>query len=257
MDRTTLNEANMKTIFKAKIETKHDTDEYERYYEILEDVIPESITGNCPHCGVYSLMRFDAVVTREGWSFDFICSCSHCNKSVFVQAGYVSEPVAQNNLEGKTEVFSVYPFDKQVLIPKEVPDTYCTDYREAKLIVSLSPNASAALSRRILQNILREEFKIEKRSLASEIDEFLKRDDIPSYISDAVDAVRNIGNFAAHPSKNKNTGEIVDVEPGEAEWLLEVLDALFDFVFVQPVRLDERRQKLNAKLENIGKPPIK
>lgn len=97
----------------------------------------------------------------------------------------------------------------------------------------------------------------EDHSLASEIEEFIQRADVPSYLSGAVDAVRSIDNFAAHPSKDKNTGEIANVEPGEAHWLLEVIDALFDFAFVQPKRLEERRNKLNVKLQSMGKPPMK
>ena len=59
--------------------------------------------------------------------------------------------------------------------------------------------------------------KIEGRNLAQEIDAFIQLKDVPSYLSDAVDAIRNVGNFAAHPLKDTSTGEIVDVEPGEAE----------------------------------------
>ncbi len=49
----------------------------------------------------------------------------------------------------------------------------------------------------------------------------------------------------------------MDVEPGEAEWLLEVLEALFDFAFVQPKKLEERKKKLNKKLQDLGKPQMK
>ena len=49
-----------------------------------------------------------------------------------------------------------------------------------------------------------------------------------------LDAVRNIGNFAAHPIKSLGSGEIMDVEPGEAEWSLDVLKELFGFYFVRP-----------------------
>ncbi|MCC6569264.1 MAG: DUF4145 domain-containing protein [Anaerolineales bacterium] len=95
------------------------------------------------------------------------------------------------------------------------------------------------------------------RNLDKEIEEFISLKDLPSYISEAVDAIRNIGNFAAHPIKNTNTGEIVDVEPGEAEWLLEVLIALLDFSFVQPEKLRKRKEELNKKLETVGKQPMK
>ncbi len=80
---------------------------------------------------------------------------------------------------------------------------------------------------------------------------------LDSYLSEAVDAVRNVGNFAAHPLKDTNTGEIVEVEEGEAEWLLDVIDALFGFTFVQPKRLEKRKKELNEKLSNLGKPPMK
>jgi hypothetical protein len=46
-------------------------------------------------------------------------------------------------------------------------------------------------------------------------------------LASAVDAVRNVGNFAAHPIKSKSTGDVLDVEPGEAEWLLDALERLF------------------------------
>lgn len=48
----------------------------------------------------------------------------------------------------------------------------------------------------------------------------------------------------------------MDVEDGEAEWLIEVILALFDFTFVQPKRLEFRREKLNEKLKALGKNEI-
>jgi hypothetical protein len=57
--------------------------------------------------------------------------------------------------------------------------------------------------------------------------------------------------------KSKSTGEVVDVEPGEAEWLLDVLEGLFGFYFVEPATLEQKRNELNAKLDDVGKPPVK
>jgi hypothetical protein len=151
----------------------------------------------------------------------------------------------------------VYPKSYSRPIENEVPDFYKEDYKEACTVINISPKASAALSRRLLQKILHEEYNISKNSLAQEIEIFINLPGIPSHITEAVDSVRNIGNFAAHPIKDTNTGEIVDVESGEAEWLLEVLEAMFDFVFVQPIRLQEKKDKLNEKLNNLRKPPMK
>ena len=68
---------------------------------------------------------------------------------------------------------------------------------------------------------------------------------------------RNIGNFAAHPIKSTNSGEIVEVELGEAEWTLDVLEGLFDFYFVQPAQIQAKKEALNKKLAEAGKPPLK
>jgi hypothetical protein len=138
-----------------------------------------------------------------------------------------------------------------------VPDQYRNEFQEANSILYLSPKASAALSRRLLQKLLHEELKINKRNLADEINEFIGMQGVPSHLIDTIDAIRNIGNFASHPIKDIHSGEIVDVEPGEAEWLLEVLEALFDYLFVQPKRLEARKNKLNEKLQKLGKKPMK
>jgi hypothetical protein len=138
-----------------------------------------------------------------------------------------------------------------------VPEDFAQDYIEASLILTDSPKASAALSRRCLQHILREKAGVKPADLAREIEEVLRSGRLPSHLADAIDAVRNIGNFAAHPMKAKSTGEILPVELGEAEWNLDVLDGLFDFYFVQPVILQQRREALNSKLASAGKPPIK
>jgi hypothetical protein len=76
-------------------------------------------------------------------------------------------------------------------------------------------------------------------------------------LTESIDAIRNVGNLAAHPIKNTNTGVIVEVEPGEAEWLLDVLETLFDFAFIQPERLRVRKAKLNVKLAEAGKTAMK
>jgi len=131
------------------------------------------------------------------------------------------------------------------------------DYEEACKVLSDSPKASAALSRRCLQYLLREKGSVKPSNLDDEIKEILSKEVLPSSLAEAVDAVRVVGNFAAHPIKSKNTGEIVDVEPGEAEWLLDVLEGLFDHFFIQPTLMKKKRDALNQKLQDAGKPPLK
>jgi hypothetical protein len=139
-------------------------------------------------------------------------------------------------------------------VPPEVPADIAADYTEAALVLSLSPKASAALSRRCLQAVLRAAGYTQK-DLAPQIAAALPN--LPTYLAENVDAIRATGNFGAHPVKSTASGEIVDVEPSEAEWNLDVLDELFDFYYVQPAVAKKKREALNAKLAAAGKPPMK
>lgn len=138
-----------------------------------------------------------------------------------------------------------------------VPKKFAADYSEACLVLPDSEKASAALSRRCLQHLLREYVGIDKKDLSVQIQEVLDSKQLPSYLATDLDAIRNIGNFAAHPLKSTNSGEIIDVAPTEAEWLLNVLEGLFDFYFVHPALAKAKREALNSKLQEAGKPPMK
>jgi hypothetical protein len=122
-------------------------------------------------------------------------------------------------------------------------------------VLSDSPKASAALSRRCLQHLLRDKAGVKHGNLNKEIEEAMKS--LPSHLAGAIDSVRIIGNFAAHPIKSESTGEVVDVEPGEAEWNLDTLEGLFDHYYVQPALLKAKQDALNKKLAEAGKPEMK
>lgn len=141
-------------------------------------------------------------------------------------------------------------------LPAEIPAPFSQDFLEAAAVLPYSPRASAALSRRLLQAILHDVHGIKGKSLALEIDAFIARPGVPSHLVDALHAVRNVGNFAAHPLKDAASGQVLEVEPGEAAWLLETLESLLDFSFVQPRRLATRRAELDVKLKAAGKPPL-
>ncbi|MBZ5643216.1 MAG: DUF4145 domain-containing protein [Acidobacteriia bacterium] len=138
-------------------------------------------------------------------------------------------------------------------IPREIAD----DYKEACLVLPDSAKASAALSRRCLQNLLRQAAHVKPGDLYDEIQQVLDSKALPSLIADSIDAVRAIGNFAAHPIKSRSTGEIVDVEPNEAEWNLDVLESLFDFYYALPAKAKAKKDALNKKLGEAGKPLMK
>src|SRR5690606_22414791 len=132
------------------------------------------------------------------------------------------------NAKGISKRFLGYPkTTARPAPPAEVPPEFADDYKEASLVLADSPKASAALSRRCLQHLLREKAGVKHSDLAKEIDQVLSSSGLPSHLAEAIDAIRNIGNFAAHPIKSTASGEVTEVEPGEAEWNLDVLDGLF------------------------------
>jgi uncharacterized protein DUF4145 len=147
-----------------------------------------------------------------------------------------------------------YPQKRIRPVPPEVPDPYRQDYAEACKVLDDSAKASAALSRRNLQAVLRDKAGTKSKDLFDQIEEVINSGRVPSHIAEDLHAVRNIGNFAAHTIKSTTTGAIVDVEAGEAEWNLDVLDLLFDFYFVQPALSAKRKAELNKKLKAAGKP---
>jgi len=216
----------------------------------------------CPHCSTAAKFEWEVTQplqinkeTKQALEI-FYGECPDCSKLVIgIQEGDLGAGNAflDKNISEKI----IHPATNAFQYSEDIREKYLEDYEEAIKVLSASPKASAALTRRLLQNILREEYGISEKSLIKEIEIFIKKNDIPSHITDAVDAVRQIGNIAAHPSKDLSTGEIVPVEKGEAEWLIEVIEQLFDFVFIQPKKLEKRKQELNLKLEKLGKPKMK
>lgn len=192
--------------------------------------------------------------------------CSECNRLI-VQLIHVP-----NNVD-VAKYLLVYPSAvARKPLPKYIDPGFTSNYKEACNTLHISSKASAALSRRLLQNILREKAdirvfnsesknletkKIKQGDLYDEIQQVLDFGGLPSVISSGLDAVRAIGNFASHPIKSKSTGEIVDVEPGEADWNLDVIESLFDYYFIQPHELELKRKAINKKMKDAGKPEIR
>lgn len=122
-------------------------------------------------------------------------------------------------------------------VPPSVPTEIAEDYVEACNVISISPKASAALSRRCLQNILRShDYKV--KQLWQEIDLLLNETDtskaIPTNLRVTIDAIRHLGNFSAHPTEDVSTLQILNVEDHEAEWCLEILEDMFEHLYVRP-----------------------
>lgn len=177
-----------------------------------------------------------------------VMECPACRASILKLSEYIS--VQGPPLTSRI----VFPEAYNRPIPPEVGEPYRSEFREACAVLPYSEKASAALSRRCLQMVLVDKGGAKKKGLYDQIEETATT--VPSDLAENLHAIRVIGNFAAHPTKDKNTGEVVDVEPGEAEWNLETLEQLFDFYFVKPAMQAKRKSALNEKLKAIGKPLV-
>lgn len=171
---------------------------------------------------------------------------------------FVAELMLMSPDGGRTEMVAlVWPRNATRPVAAEVEARYAQDFKEAAGILAISPKASAAVSRRLVQDVIREKAGIKKKTLDAEITELIGSGQLPSWLGANLDSIRAVGNFATHPIKSTNTGEVVEVEPGEAEFLLDVLDDLFDFYFVQPAKAQQHLGAINAKLKDAGKPALK
>lgn len=213
----------------------------------------------CPHCLESFFEKWTEITLMHDkearWNL-MMTKCPACEKMILKE-----QQKTLSSLGG------YWVLDKETLIhpswiartplPPEVTDEYSKPYKKASQVLPISSEASAALSRKCLQHLLREKAKVKPGNLTDEIQEVINSGNLPSHLAESIDAIRNVGNFATHPIKSTNTGEIVDVENGEAEWLLDTLEGLFDFYLIQPAKTKKKKDALNKKLQEAKKPPMK
>jgi hypothetical protein len=211
----------------------------------------------CPHCGtdfhenwesglflreervpVYGQVRGETVNWRYATT-----RCSKC-RDVTIKIGVLTETQVE---WVKSRV--VYPISaNRGPVSGEVPPTIAADYVEACNVLPISAKASAALSRRCLQSILHTA-GYRGRDLNAEIDLLLNEPDpkkaIPLRLRSTIDAI------------SKTALQIIEVEPEEAEWCLEILEECFEHFYVGPSIARAKKDALDQKLGAAGKQPSK
>lgn len=190
----------------------------------------------CPYCST-TMSVTDATLQRRFVSFENmdetynfyhysklsrsavkidIYKCPHCEEYIFL-----SEGAGDYVLDVK---MNIRPISSAKQFPEYVPIAIRQDYKESYAIVQLSPKASATLSRRCLQGMIRDFWGISKSRLIDEIDAL--QDKIPATQWRVIDGVRRIGNIGAHMEKDINS--IIDIEPDEANKLLKLIELLVE-----------------------------
>jgi hypothetical protein len=206
----------------------------------------------CPHC----LEEFeddrqevDRWENIDGYWRTVRKFCPNCKKNIYHLRHHLLYD-DDNNLYNETEKDFYKQMNSKNISPqlfKEVPQPFMEDYKEAYLTFPISPKASAALSRRCLQRLLRAKTEIRNGLFADEIRQVIDTNILPGHLLESLEEVISIGNFDQHPIKNNSPSEIYDIEPVEAEWNLVVLEMLFDFYFVQPEKMRLKKESLHRK----------
>ncbi len=224
----------------------------------------------CPHCSVSihaawisgDIVHSGVGIDEVKWGWEQM-QCPDCHETIVRVGWYYFKH--SSDLGGWGFVCDDYMFvyprsTRREPIGPGVPWELLSDYQEACDVLSISAKASAALSRRVLQSILDQQ-GYTGRNLATQIDNLLNETDsnkaLPSSLKRTVDAIRNFGNFSAHPVTDVTSLQIIDVEPQECEWCLGIVEQLFDHYYVRPTADAKRLVDLNAKLAQAGKPSAK
>lgn len=170
----------------------------------------------------------------------------------------------------KTNQFGNYEFGKVIkhwrlvppsrakVFPEYVPKPIIADHEEACLILDGSPKASATLSRRCLQGMIRNFWGIKKPEnhkgrwqLKEEIEAIKDKVEIETW--DAIDSVRKIGNIGAHMEEDINV--IVEVGPEEADKLIWLIETLIKDWYInkheRQVRLEQITTSANGKKPSV------
>jgi Domain of unknown function (DUF4145) len=186
---------------------------------------------------------------REGtvlWldTYVTVCPNGECREYIIEATLYKTQRVQgyREQAEPPLMRWQLRPKSKAIPLPSYIPSPLVTDYEEACLILNDSPKASATLSRRCLQGIIRDFWGITKDRLIDEIRELKSKVDSSTW--SAIDAVRSIGNIGAHMEKDISL--IVDVDPGEAEVLIQLLETLFKDWYVNRHEREVQMQKVIA-----------
>lgn len=210
----------------------------------------------CPHCQRHvtitkTIVRNQSTLYlknadgRFSLITDFIvCPNPECNKytlEAFLHESSINQ-VGDEKLGNIVKNWRLVPPSNAKVFPGYIPKPLIDDYTEACLILEHSPKSSATLARRCLQGMLRDFWRVKPGRLVDEIGQIEEKTDPLTW--EAIDAVRKVGNIGAHMEKDINL--IVDVDPGEAELLINLIETLFQDWYINR---EERKKRLQSIID--------
>lgn len=149
----------------------------------------------------------------------------------------------------------IRPISSAKQFPLYIPEAIRQDYEEACAIVTLSPKASATLSRRCLQGMIRDFWDIKESNLSKAIEQLEGKIPVPQW--NVINGVRRIGNIGAHMEKDINL--IIDIDPDEAQKLIKLIEHLLEqwyinrheqeLLYADIIGIDKTKQSERKKTE--------
>jgi hypothetical protein len=130
----------------------------------------------------------------------------------------------------------------------DVPSEYADDYHVASQVYAYSEESAAALGRRTLQRLLASKANAGEGGLVDQIRRVVLGPEMPAYLKQGLQTYTRLAQLDSQPGKSLHPEALTKVEPGEAEWLLDVLQSLLDLYFVQPARLQRKQTGLEEKI---------
>lgn len=224
--------------------------------------VHEAFLWTCPVCGkgatITSANRHDGTLPLRGWpeedphlavSIFVVCPNPECQRfslyALLHEAVQVKGGSSVRYLPAGPEplgFWQLVPASEAKAYPDYVPEPIREDYTESYLIRDISPKASATLSRRCLQGMIRDFYGVREDNLKKAIEAI--QDKVDPLTWRAIDAVRSIGNIGAHMEKDINV--IVAVEPEEAEALLGLIEYLIEDWYVNRHEREENLKSIAA-----------
>ncbi|HAP3748814.1 TPA: DUF4145 domain-containing protein [Enterococcus faecalis] len=198
----------------------------------------------CPFCNTYFVLNKSTFKTEEISSGIFlkdsvrVCDLTQSISNDRIKVKFFACPNCENTTvkllgigsQFKSKKLNFNPDSTAKVFPEYIPEAIRIDYEEACKIINLSPKASATLSRRCLQGMIRDYWGISgKNNLFEEINAI--SDKVTLQVKQVLDSVRQIGNIGAHMEKDINL--IIDIDPDEAQQLINLIEYLMKEWYIQ------------------------
>ena len=201
---------------------------------------------HCPFCKVYARQEWNGNwinTQHSAFSHDTnrfaLAGCVHCGRLTLWCKHNQDEPF-----------LLLYPVKSTAPDAHEdMPQELQSLYEEAQLVFPLSPRASAALLRLLLQKFMPHCGQDELKPINESIGKLVSQG-LPQEISNALDVCRVIGNHAVHPGTIN-----IDENPSIVSNLFGVVNFMVDELIAKPKRIaalyatlpDGEREKIEKR----------